>query len=111
MPAEPHKYRQIADELRAAIKAGTYPPGSRLPSVADLMSRGFSLGTVKQAINLLKDEGLAYTEQGLGTFVSKKLPTEKLSESERVQAQIADLQEQIQRLAERLEFHQEHGGH
>ena len=25
-------YRKVADDLRAAIAAGTYPPGTRLPS-------------------------------------------------------------------------------
>jgi GntR family transcriptional regulator len=58
-------YKQIADQLRAAIEAGTLPPGERLPSEAELMSRyDVAQGTVRQAISLLRGEGLVVAQHG-----------------------------------------------
>ena len=43
-------YRTVADDLRAAIGAGEYPPGTRLPSESDLAERySVSRGTVRRS--------------------------------------------------------------
>jgi GntR family transcriptional regulator len=63
-------YRQIADELRAAIKRGELAPGDRLPSEAELVERyGTAQGTVREAIAVLRAEGLVMSRQGRGVFV------------------------------------------
>jgi len=112
MPAPLPKYRQIAEELRTGIREGEYAPGDKLPSLSKLTAKHeVAGGTVDKAIAILEAEELVRSEHGKGTFVVDVLPPDRLSEPERVQAQIADLQEQIRRLAERLEFHQEHGEH
>lgn len=109
MPAPLPKYRQIVEDLRARIRAGEYAPGGQLPSLSKLTAKhGVAGGTVDKAIAILEAEGLVRSEHGKGTYVVDPLPEVQLSEADRVQAQIADLQEQIRRLAERLEFHQEH---
>jgi GntR family transcriptional regulator len=63
-------YRQIADQLRAAIESGELRPGDRLPSEAELVERyGTAHGTVREAIAVLRAEGLVIARQGRGVFV------------------------------------------
>ncbi|NVN92799.1 MAG: GntR family transcriptional regulator [Desulfuromonadales bacterium] len=63
-------YHQLAEQLTARIRAGAYPPGSRIPSEHQL-SADFSIGrpTVRQAIDLLVRKGLLAKRRGAGTFV------------------------------------------
>lgn len=69
--AEP-KYAALAAQLRQAIFQGEYVTGSRLPSENQLVeSTGFSRQTVRQAIALLEQEGLAQRVQGSGTYVCR----------------------------------------
>jgi GntR family transcriptional regulator len=75
-PTDPRPpYRQIADQLRAAIYAGELGPGSRLPSERELVERyGTAHQTVRQAVNLLKTEGLVIGQAGRGVFVRERPP-------------------------------------
>lgn len=62
--------RQIAAELRAEILSGEHPPGSQLPSTAQLMERfGVPNQTVQNAVSALKEEGLVEGQRGRGVFV------------------------------------------
>jgi DNA-binding GntR family transcriptional regulator len=64
------KYQRIADDLRARISSGEYPPGSQLPTKADLMARyQVAVNTVERAIDELRKAGLVETLQGAGMFV------------------------------------------
>ena len=66
-------YRQLADQIRAAITAGEYEPREAIPSLTQLMGQtGLAKGTVQHAIDVLVKEGLVYTVSGRGTFVSPK---------------------------------------
>ena len=63
-------FKQLADELRAAIAAGDLAEGHRLPSNRDLAEQhGIAPMTVQSAIRVLRDEGLVASLQGRGTFV------------------------------------------
>lgn len=74
-------YRQIADGLRAAIVRGEYPPGSQLPSEAALMERfGHARGTIRQALGVLRTEGLLTSEPGRGVFVRDRPLIRRTSE-------------------------------
>ena len=64
------KYQRIASALRSDIRSGTYAPGDRLPAETALMERfKVSLPTLRQAIGLLRAEGLVESRHGIGTFV------------------------------------------
>ena len=108
MPAPSFRYREIADDLRVRIRAGEYAPGDQLPTGAEMMEHYEARGinTIKQALDILKAEGLIDSRGGRRTRVSDPLPEKGPSESERVQAQIADLQEQIRQLEQRLAEHE-----
>ena len=72
-------YKQIADLLRAAIRGGELGPGERLPSEQELIdAHGVARGTIRQAINLLKSEGLIEVEHGRGSFVRGRGPVRRL---------------------------------
>lgn len=63
-------YRQIASELRRAIRSGEFAPGKRLPASTELAVRyGVARQTVQRALDILRVEGLITTQRGRGTFV------------------------------------------
>jgi DNA-binding GntR family transcriptional regulator len=70
-------YRQLADQIRAAIAAGEYAADDPIPSLRQLEQRsGLAQATVQHAIRVLIDEGLVYTVTGRGTFATGHSPGE-----------------------------------
>jgi GntR family transcriptional regulator len=72
---DPHapepSYQQLATILRARIKSGEIGPREPLPSITYLTGEtGLAIGTIRKAIGVLVDEGLAYTVPGRGTFAT-----------------------------------------
>lgn len=66
------KYARLRDVLVAAIHAGHWKPGEKLPTEVELTRHTpFSLGTVQRAYRSLVEEGLVRRSQGSGTFVSE----------------------------------------
>ncbi len=64
-------YQQLASLLRAQIESGEIGPREALPSITYLTGEtGLAVGTVRKAIAVLVEEGLAYTVPGRGTFAS-----------------------------------------
>ena len=73
-------FRQIADQLRDDIQTGHLAEGAQLPSERDLMENyGTARGTVRQAVALLKAEGLVQSEQGRGAFVRSRPPLRRVA--------------------------------
>lgn len=69
MVSEP-RHRQISRELLAEIAGGTYGPGQRLPSEAQLCLKfGVSRPTVARALRELQEQGLIDRRVGSGTYV------------------------------------------
>ncbi|MFI1189296.1 GntR family transcriptional regulator [Streptomyces californicus] len=64
------KHARIADLIRAAIAAGRYRAGERLPG-EDALAEEYrtSVVTVQKALQLLKNEGLATGRRGSGVYV------------------------------------------
>jgi DNA-binding GntR family transcriptional regulator len=66
------KYQRIADELRREIRGGVYTPGERMPAETTLVDRfRVSLPTIRQALTILRAEGLIESRHGIGTFVKE----------------------------------------
>ncbi len=64
-------YRQIVDQLRQLIAAGTLRSGDALPSVRQLAANlGVNLNTVAIAYRELADEGLVEIKHGRGARVT-----------------------------------------
>ena len=65
-------WRQIAGQLQQGITSGDHPPGSQLPTEAELSKQfGVNRHTVRRALEDLSRGGLVRVEQGRGTFVSE----------------------------------------
>jgi GntR family transcriptional regulator len=73
-------YRQIADSLRKQIDSGALGVGDQLASENQLIAEyGAARQTVRQAVALLKAEGLVYAERGRGAFVRGRPPVNRLA--------------------------------
>ncbi len=64
-------YRQIADQLRALIERGEYPPGSYLPAERELSQQfGVSRTSLREALIALEVVGLVKVRVGDGVMVT-----------------------------------------
>jgi GntR family transcriptional regulator len=74
MPQRSFLYVDVAAKLRSRIAKGVFAPGSRLPSMSDLVEQfDVSAITIRRALGELMHEGLIEGHQGLGVFV-KTIP-------------------------------------
>lgn len=77
-------YRQLIDQVRGGIAAGSLAPGDQLPTVRQLaVDLAINPNTVMRAYRELELGGLLETHQGTGTFVSNKKLEKKSAERER----------------------------
>ncbi len=73
LPPLPPRSSSLSNEIAAAIatkiRSGEIPVGTRLPSEPDL-ARSFrvSRNTLREAVSILREQGLTVTRQGIGTF-------------------------------------------
>ncbi|MBR6425696.1 MAG: GntR family transcriptional regulator [Oscillospiraceae bacterium] len=64
-------FQQLYEQLCRRILAGTYPPGSRLPSVRDLAAEaGVNPNTMQRALQQLENAGLAESSRTSGRTVT-----------------------------------------
>ncbi|WP_163549146.1 GntR family transcriptional regulator [Candidatus Frankia nodulisporulans] len=71
----PTEHERITTALRAAIVDGTYPEGTNLPHLTELVEQyGVSHMTVRRAIEQLETEGLVWARRRHGTVV-RPLPS------------------------------------
>lgn len=69
-------YRTLERNLRADISSGIYKPGSRLPSEQELVEEyNVSRITVRNAMDILVNDGYVVRIRGKGSFVSDSLPS------------------------------------
>ena len=65
--------QSCAEALEEAIEAGTYRPGSRLPSEAELADQlAVSRPTLRESLRLLEERGMIRRRHGRGTFVRER---------------------------------------
>src|ERR1700689_542489 len=83
-------YRQIIDQVRGGVAAGTLNAGDQLPTVRQLaVDLAINPNTVLRAYRELELGGMLETHQGTGTFVAKKKPEKNNAERERQLTQMA----------------------
>ena len=66
-------YRQVIDQVKAAIATGSIEAGDRLPTVRQLaVDLSINPNTVSRAYTELELTGLVETQMGSGTFVGNR---------------------------------------
>ena len=66
-------YLQVASVMRQRINSGHWVEGERISTLEELEEEfGVARVTIRQAIELLRAEGLLHAQQGRGTFVSSR---------------------------------------
>jgi len=89
-------YAQLADVMRERIVKGGWPIDTRIPTLPALADEfGVASITVRQAVQLLKNEGLLSPEQGRGTFVRRKPETHPRMKVETSLTRLAELYREL----------------
>lgn len=71
------KYLRVLNALRGRIEDGTYAPGAGLPSESQLCAEfAVSRPTVLKALGILKQDGWIESQQGRGSFVRGRPPSD-----------------------------------
>ncbi len=66
---------ELIEELRGRIIRGAYPPGSRIPTRAEMVATlGGSTATIQHAFDQLEKEGFLVSRGKFGSYVSKAPP-------------------------------------
>jgi GntR family transcriptional regulator len=92
-------FRQIADQLRAAIEKGRLQENEQIPSETTLVEHyGVARMTVRHAIQVLQSDGLVMAEHGRGVFVRprpmvRRLAADRFARSNRKQGKAAFIAE------------------
>lgn len=77
----PHKYQQIAAQIRDRILNGELRPGDVIASERDLAAEWkVARPTASKALNVLRLQGYVESQQGSGTFVRERVPTPRVRE-------------------------------
>jgi GntR family transcriptional regulator/MocR family aminotransferase len=96
-------YRQLYEEMRAAILSGKLAPGARLPATRALADElRVSRNTVANAFEQLHAEGYIEGRVGSGTFVSRNLPDDLLGVGDPGAARVAPARRGLSRRGQQL---------
>ena len=83
-------YRQLIDQVQAAIAAGALAAGVQLPTVRQVaVDLAINPNTVSRAYREMEIRGLLDTQQGTGTFISDRKVEYSKDDRERILAQLA----------------------
>ena len=82
-------YRQLIDQVQAAIASGLLHPGDQLPTVRQVaVDLTINPNTVSRAYREMEIRGLLDTQQGSGTFISERKIEYSRNERERLLSQL-----------------------
>jgi len=83
-------YRQLIDQVQAAIASGALAIGVQLPTVRQVaVDLAINPNTVSRAYREMEIRGLLDTQQGTGTFISDRKVEYSKDDRERILAQLA----------------------
>jgi GntR family transcriptional regulator len=83
-------YRQLMDQVQAAIASGALTPGSQLPTVRQVaVDLAINPNTVSRAYREMEIRGLLDTQQGTGTFIADRKVEYSKDERDRLLGQLA----------------------
>jgi GntR family transcriptional regulator len=82
-------YRQLIDQVQAAVASGALAPADQLPTVRQVaVDLAINPNTVSRAYREMEIRGLLDTQQGTGTFIADRRVEYSKDERERQLAQL-----------------------
>jgi GntR family transcriptional regulator len=82
-------YRQLIDQVQAAVAAGVLTTGDQLPTVRQVaVDLAINPNTVSRAYREMEIRGMLDTQQGTGTFVADRKVEYSKDEQERMLGQL-----------------------
>ncbi|MFF1684563.1 GntR family transcriptional regulator [Streptomyces sp. NPDC058254] len=73
--ADRPRWRQVHEVIVERIESGVYAPRTRVPSTVALVEEfGVANVTAQKVLRQLREDGLIYTELGMGSFVADQRP-------------------------------------
>jgi len=73
IPPGVYSYKAVAAEIKRRIAAGQYKTHMPIPAERRLAEElGVAVGTIRRAVELLREEGVVYTLPQKGTFVGQE---------------------------------------
>jgi len=67
-----YAYIEVAAHIEARIRAGELQPGARLANERETAAEyGVALGTIRRAVEVLKDKGLVTVRPSKGVFIAR----------------------------------------
>lgn len=92
-------YTQLVERIQLDILAGTYQPGTRLPSVRNLASQaGVNPNTMQKALAELEREHLVYSARTSGRFITEDTAMIEKMREELATAQIQEFFEKMRQM-------------
>ncbi|MDP4093591.1 MAG: GntR family transcriptional regulator [Bacillota bacterium] len=92
-------YPQLIEQIELMIFSGTYPPGSKLPSVRDMaQDAAVNPNTMQRALARLEEDGLINTHRTSGRSITEDVNMIKNSKSKLVEEQIREFLEKMQKM-------------
>jgi len=83
-------YRQLIDQVQAAIASGALAPGDQLPTVRQVaVDLAINPNTVLRAYREMEIRGLLDSQQGTGTFIADKKVEYSKGDRDRILGQLA----------------------
>jgi DNA-binding GntR family transcriptional regulator len=114
------RHEEIAAGIRERIQSGALKPGDRAVASLDTAAAGHhvAVGTIREALRLLADEGLVVTRPGIGTIVRdpgagansrSRSGAGHAAEHDEMRADISDLQVKVAELWDNVMARDDHG--
>lgn len=92
-------YLQLMEQLKLMIISGSYPPGSKVPSVRELASEAaVNPNTMQKALSELEREGLLYANRTSGRFITEDITMIKDMKLDLARELLASFLEQMEKL-------------
>lgn len=92
-------YIQLIERIQLLIFSGTYPAGTKLPSVRDLAKEAaVNPNTMQRALAKLEEDGMIITRRTSGRFVTEDEKMIKKARNKLAQEQIAEFLVKIREL-------------
>lgn len=92
-------YTQLIEQIELKVFSGTYPLGSRLPSVRDMAQEAaVNPNTMQRALAKLEEDGLIITHRTSGRSITEDARMVEMAKTKLARKQILEFLEKMQML-------------